>query len=45
MKKGKELQLPIYKFLKDPLIRRFGEQWYSELEEVANEVLKEKNNP
>ena len=45
VKKGKELQLPIYKFLKDPLIRRFGEQWYSELEEVANEVLKEKNNP
>ena len=45
VKKGRELQLPIYKFLKDPLIRRFGEQWYSELEEVANEILKEKNNP
>jgi hypothetical protein len=28
---GKELQVPIYKFLKDPLIRKYGEQWYGEL--------------
>jgi hypothetical protein len=28
---GKELQVPIYKFLKDPLIRKYGESWYSEL--------------
>jgi len=32
---GKSLKVPVYKFLKEPLIRRFGEAWYSELEEVA----------
>lgn len=33
---GKELQVPIYKFVKEALIRKFGEAWYAELEEVAN---------
>ncbi|HPD27481.1 MAG TPA: DUF3109 family protein [Paludibacteraceae bacterium] len=33
--KGHKLQLPVYKFLKTPLIRRFGETWYKELEEAA----------
>lgn len=33
---GKELQVPIYKFVKEALIRKFGEDWYSELEKVAN---------
>lgn len=28
---GKELQVPVYKFLKDPLIRKYGEAWYEEL--------------
>jgi hypothetical protein len=28
---GKELQVPIYKFLKEPLIRKYGAPWYSEL--------------
>ncbi len=32
---GKELQVPIYKFLKHALIRKFGESWYKELETVA----------
>ena len=32
---GKELQVPIYKFVKDGLIRKYGEKWYKELEEVA----------
>lgn len=36
--KGKELNLPLYKFLKDPLIRRFGTEWYKELCTVANEL-------
>ena len=35
---GKELQVPIYKFVKDALIRKFGEDWYSELEKVANKM-------
>ncbi len=41
VKKGRELQLPVYKFLRDPLIRRFGEAWYEELLAVADEVLKD----
>lgn len=35
IEKGKALNLPVYKFLKEPLIRRFGEAWYDELCEVA----------
>jgi hypothetical protein len=38
---GKALGLPIYKFLKGPLTRRFGEAWYQELCEVAEVILKE----
>lgn len=30
-KHGKALGVPIYKFLKDPLIRKYGEKWYKEL--------------
>ncbi len=32
---GKRLGLPIYKALKEPIIRRFGEEFYSKLEEAA----------
>jgi hypothetical protein len=32
---GKELQIPVYKFVKQALERKFGEDWYKELEEVA----------
>lgn len=41
VKKGKELDLPVYKFLKEPLTRRFGTEWYEALEEAAEEILKE----
>jgi len=34
---GKELKVPIYKFLKGPLTRKYGEQWYSDLEQIAQE--------
>jgi hypothetical protein len=37
---GNELKVPIYKFVKEALLRKFGEAWYAELEEVANEHLK-----
>ena len=33
---GKELKVPVYKFVKDALIRKFGEDWYKELEKVAS---------
>ena len=32
---GKELKVPVYKFVKDALIRKYGPEWYSELDEVA----------
>lgn len=28
---GKSLRVPLYKFLKDPLIRKYGETWYNDL--------------
>lgn len=39
-KKGRELDLPVYKFLKAPLVRRFGQEWYDELETIAKELDK-----
>ncbi len=41
---GKELQVPVYKFLKNALILKFGENWYLELERVAEEWRKQKIN-
>ena len=38
IEKGKALGLPVYQFLKEPLIRRFGEAWYQELCEVAAQL-------
>jgi hypothetical protein len=35
---GKELEVPVYKFVKEALIRRFGEDWYAELEKVAEDL-------
>ena len=34
---GKSLKVPVYRFLKEPLIRQFGEEWYAELEEIASQ--------
>ena len=39
--KGRRLHLPVYKFLKEPLIRRFGEEWYNELCDVATQLCSE----
>lgn len=41
VKKGKALQLPLYKFLEGPLKRRFGNEWYAELCALADELAKE----
>lgn len=38
---GKELQVPIYKFLKTPLTRKYGEEFYSMLSDAADEWKKE----
>jgi hypothetical protein len=37
---GKELKVPIYQFLKEPLIRKFGEKWYSDLETLVASIDK-----
>lgn len=37
---GRKLNIPVYQFLKEPLIRRFGVQWYEELENVVEELTK-----
>ena len=34
---GSSLKVPVYKFVKDALIRKFGENWYLALEKVASE--------
>ena len=36
---GEELKVPVYKFLKESLVRKFGTPWYSELEKVADNLL------
>ncbi|SDE55804.1 DUF3109 family protein [Riemerella columbipharyngis] len=38
---GKELKVPVYKFLKNPLIRKYGEDFYETLSAVATEYFKE----
>jgi len=32
---GSKLKVPVYRFLREPLIRGFGEEWYGQLEEAA----------
>ena len=39
---GSKLEIPVYAFLKEPLIRKYGEMWYKELLEIAY-LLKNKN--
>ena len=36
--KGEALNMPVYQFLKAPLIERFGEDWYQELCQAAAEI-------
>lgn len=39
---GEKERVRVYQFLKEPLVRKFGEQWYAALEECATEWLKQK---
>ena len=36
---GRELQVPVYQFLKGPLIRKYGAEWYAELENSVSSSL------
>jgi Protein of unknown function (DUF3109). len=35
---GRKNKLKVYQFLKEPLIRKFGENWYRQLENAAKEI-------
>ena len=37
---GRKLGIPVYKFLKEPLIRRFGQEWWDECDLAAKELKK-----
>ena len=37
---GSKLDVPVYKFLKEPLIRKYGKEWFKELEKSAKLFLK-----
>ena len=37
---GKKLDVPVYKFLKEPLIRKYGKDWFRQLEKSATLYLK-----
>lgn len=37
---GEQMKMPIYKFLKEPLIRKYGEEFYEVLDQAANEIHK-----
>lgn len=39
---GEKEKLRVYQFLKEPLIRKFGAEWYAALETCAREWLKQK---
>lgn len=39
---GKKLKVPVYEFLKEPLIRRFGEDFYDALDTTAKHLEKQK---
>jgi hypothetical protein len=39
---GTQKRLPVYRFLSEPLIRRFGQDWYNELDFCAREYLRQK---
>ena len=36
--KGRAEGKPLYQYLKEPLIRRFGQEWYDELEEQCENL-------
>lgn len=43
--KGRKDGIPIYKYLKEPLVRRFGQEWYDELELTVEELKRQQLLP
>lgn len=42
---GKKLKVPVYEFLKEPLVRKFGADFYEALEATAHHLKKEEGSP
>ena len=38
VEKGYRLSMPVYKFLREPLTKMFGAEWYGELEQAAQQI-------
>jgi hypothetical protein len=41
---GKKLKVPVYQFLKEPLIRKYGEEFYAALEKIAEDQTSAKKD-
>jgi hypothetical protein len=41
-KLGRQLKVPVYKFLRDPIIRKYGPEFYEALDAVGNKMRAEK---
>ena len=39
---GKKLKLPVYSFVKDALTRKYGQEWFSELDKAAKLLVKKR---
>ena len=39
---GKKLKVPVYEFLKEPLVRKYGEEFYEALDATAHHLGKKK---
>ena len=42
---GKKFKVPVYQFLKEPLIRKFGKEFYEALDATANHLTNKTTNP
>ncbi len=40
---GKKMKTPVYQFLKDALVRKYGDNFYEALDQAAHEYFKSKN--
>ena len=43
-KNGKNLKVRAYQFLKTPLIKKFGQEWWDELDRIAQEWIRQKES-
>lgn len=41
IEKGRKERTSLYRYLKEPLVTKFGEEWYNELELTVNEMRRQ----